>query len=86
MEMYDYLSDGEVVEVEYVSKPCINTLNPERFIGLYREVSKDLYRLIDVGIRGYENAYMKEGDIPAIITEDMRFGDELVLSESIRGE
>lgn len=83
MEMYDYLSVEDVVEVEYVSKPCINTLNPERFIGLYREVSKDLYRLTDVGIRGYENDYIKEGDIPVIINDGMEFGDELVLSERI---
>ena len=83
MEMYDYLSDEDVVEVVYVSKLCINTLNPERFIGLYREVSRDLYRLIEVGIRGYENDYIKEGDIPVIITDDIKFGDELVLSERI---
>ncbi len=70
-------------EIGFAKKVSLSSLNPDRFIGLFRETSKDLYRLTDVGIRGCENEYINDGDIPVIINEGMEFGDELVISMNI---
>ena len=70
-------------EIGFAKRVSLSSLNSDRFIGLFRETSKDLYRLTEVGIRGCENDYIRDGDIPVIINEGMEFGDELVLSVSI---
>jgi len=84
----DYAIIENLVEVKPVKVDCVKRvrlcdLNSSEFIGLFREVSKGLFRLIDVGIRGYENDYIKEGDIPVVITEELRFGDELIVGIDI---
>lgn len=59
-------------------KVSISSLDSEKFVGLFREIKKDVWRLTDIGIRGYENEYMKEGDI-VVKLRDVNFGDELII-------
>ena len=59
-------------------KVKISDLDSERFVGLFREIKKGVWRLNDIGIKGCENEYMKDGDI-VVRLDGVEWGDELVV-------
>jgi hypothetical protein len=56
----------------------ISELCSDRFVGLFRQIKEGVWRLTDIGIKGYENEYWADGDI-VVELDGVAWGDELII-------
>lgn len=59
----------------------VNEINKDKFVALFRQIRTGIWRFTDIGIKGYENDYLREQDI-VVELDDVDWGDEIIIDDN----